>query len=295
MPRTWGQIRSELVKAFPGVDLTLVNGWIIDAYDEILAHREWSGLETTGFVTVAGAYREGSINVTAGSTTVTGTSTVWDVAMTGRKLRALERNEWYTIAIDGPTALTLDRPWEGATETILPYSIYSNTFLLPLTVRTLDRLLNSTADRQMEPIAGADLDLASPNRLGLGTASYYSAGPYELVYTSNPPTAYKRVEIYPAPEYATTFQFFATSAVGTFTGTNTSDSPAAWVSDALILALARSKAYDHVKDRAGEQAAIAAYNRQLQALDAVENSRTGGQRLKMASRFTRHRLYRSFR
>jgi hypothetical protein len=295
MPRTWGQIRAELVKSFPGVDLTLVNGWIIDAYDQILAKRQWSGLETTGFVQVPGAYRTGSINVTAGSTAVTGTSTVWDAGMTGRKIRALERNEWYTIAVSGPTDLTLDRPWEGATETLLPYSIFVNTFLLPVNVRVLNGVVNSTLGAEMQSIDKADLNLASPNRLGLGTPMFYAIGPYEAVFTSVPPPQYKQVEVYPAPDQATTFQFFATSAVAAFTGTNTSDSPAVWVSDALIMAGARVKALHHTKDYTGERFAIEAFDRLMETMDSSENSRIGPQQLRMAGRYTRHRVARNVR
>ena len=94
-------------------------------------------LMTEGFITTVAPYETGTVDVTNGSATVTGNSTVWTSAMVGRKIRIASENAYYRIkAVGSGTSLTLEVPYQGTTKTLAlgtnpAYSIYKDEYKLP--------------------------------------------------------------------------------------------------------------------------------------------------------------------
>jgi hypothetical protein len=78
-------------------------------------------------------YAVGTIAVTNGSATVTGTGTVWTAEFVGRKFRRNGDEIVYQIASrSSDTSITLDRTYQGVTGSSLNYTIYQDRYKLPL-------------------------------------------------------------------------------------------------------------------------------------------------------------------
>lgn len=102
-----------------------------NAVAHIASRWNWPYLWTGSFFTTDDDYSTGTVDVTIGSTAVTGNSTVWTAAMVGRKIRVASQRAYYTIASrTSNTAITLDQPYQGATATAQTYSLYQDEYLL---------------------------------------------------------------------------------------------------------------------------------------------------------------------
>jgi len=102
-----------------------------------------------GTITLTAPYSTGTANATNGSTTVTGTDTVWTASMVGRKIK-IDGTEEYTIATRvGNTEITIDRAYVGATVTDKTYVIYQNEYSLATDVRSIQRIWDITNDRML--------------------------------------------------------------------------------------------------------------------------------------------------
>lgn len=289
MAKTWGQIRFELAKFAPGVDPQLLNGWIRGAYHRILDYRNWKGLEVEGWIESVAAYTDGTVTVTAGSTAVTGASTVWLSQMTGRKFRVDGRNEWYTFTRTGATTGTLDREYEGDSGSALPYKIFQNVYELPEAAKFIQVISNLRTGLPLAIKGRRELDQISAGRLAYGEPSMFSPG--SDTPEASPPVLH-RVELYPIPELAAGYPYTYQSIPASFTGQNTSDSPLAWVSDDAISAFTKASILRHQKDYAGAEEEERQGGLFLTELSMQENERNGPVQIRMQPRFVRHRARR---
>jgi hypothetical protein len=117
----------------PSAGRFLAEDWVREAWLDICApdHR-WSWMYGFDQFLVPAVYQTGTAAVTQNSTTVTGTSTVWDTSMAGRQFRIGTANVIYTIqSVESATSLTLDKPWGNATATAQSYEIYQCYFTAP--------------------------------------------------------------------------------------------------------------------------------------------------------------------
>ena len=80
--------------------------------------REWKAFVTTfdDPIQVIGNYNTGTVDITSGSATVTGTNTVWTSAMVGRKFIVQGDDEVYIVdSFSTTTSITLNRTYNGST------------------------------------------------------------------------------------------------------------------------------------------------------------------------------------
>src|SRR5947209_17726686 len=125
---SWGQMRFLLQTSFPGLSVDLLDECLNTRYARILDFYPWKGLEVETTLNTVVPYTAGTVSVAAGSNAVTGTGTSWNGLMSGMKLRVAGQPEFYTIAIQNGTSLTLDRPYEGATAGAAAYTIFQNEY-----------------------------------------------------------------------------------------------------------------------------------------------------------------------
>lgn len=113
---------------------------------------DWSFFHALGVINLEDAYSTGTIAVTNGSTTVTGTGTTFLSTHVGWKLRG-DRGEEYVIAacVSG-TELTLDAAWVGETESGLTYILYKDTYLLPANFDRMMRMWDQTNNTELNPV-----------------------------------------------------------------------------------------------------------------------------------------------
>jgi hypothetical protein len=137
---TYGQLKIRFVKAYPGVDLELIEGWIGDVYADILHELPWQRQNVTGVLQTLAPYATGTVACTTGSNAIQGAGTAWTPAMSGMQIRMTNPNaipdsegdddggsdftdddivvaspddDIYTFTYVGATSGTLDRPYEG--------------------------------------------------------------------------------------------------------------------------------------------------------------------------------------
>ena len=130
-------------------------------------------LMTESFITTVAPYTTGTVAMTNGSTTVTGTDTVWTSAMVGRKIRFGSDNAYYRIsAVGGTTSLTLEVPYQGTTDTDATYSIYKDEYRLPADLdvyKVMRQIENSVA---MEGVESSAFDIYEPTPQSQGSPSF---------------------------------------------------------------------------------------------------------------------------
>ena len=130
-----------LSKAAPGVDLELIDNWIINRYNErILSSIPWKRSETTSIIQSPASVIAGTVAVNQGSTSITGTGTAWSATQTGLMIRigggpitgALglgasmpAGQEYYQFTYVSATSGTLDRPYEQPTGSLASSQIHA--------------------------------------------------------------------------------------------------------------------------------------------------------------------------
>jgi len=281
---TWGEIQLILSKTWSErggrPDLDFLNVWINSAYADLLNYREWTGLAAQGTIQTKALYQTGTVNVTHGSAAVTGVGTSWSSAFNGYRFRTAPRSESYTFTVVNATSGTLDRPYEGETATELGYRLYQNIYPKPSGAKYIRQILNPLG-RQLARWDRAQIDLTDGARL----------------VTSPEPSAWAMldlnfVEVWPVPEQSIGLTVFYEQEPQMFTGLNTEDSPVAWIPGELVLMKAKAKLLRFLGDYPGAAAEELAADRMLSSVSAVETQREAPVALRMASRFTRHRLQR---
>lgn len=128
-----GQLASDIV-AISNVtsQTTLVNDALNWALQRIYSSFEFPYyLQDKGVITTLANYNTGNIDVTQGSTSVVGHSTVWTSAMVGRKIQVQGQNAFYRItAVGSPTTLTIQAPFQGTTVLAQTYNIFQDEYRL---------------------------------------------------------------------------------------------------------------------------------------------------------------------
>ena len=111
----------------------LARQWIDYRFRNIVERRRWSWLMGSGQFLVPNAISTGTVTVTRGSQTVTGSGTGWDGSEAGRQFRPNATYPIYTIlSVDvGAQTLTLDDVYGGSTQSGIGYSIWQAYFTVP--------------------------------------------------------------------------------------------------------------------------------------------------------------------
>jgi len=117
---TYGQLKFRLTKAFPGVDLDLIEGWINDVYRDILGELPWQRQQVESMLLTVAPYTTGYVALTQGSQAVSLVGGTFTSAMNGRALRTPPRTEFYQFTYISATSGSLDRPYEGPPLSPLP-------------------------------------------------------------------------------------------------------------------------------------------------------------------------------
>jgi hypothetical protein len=212
--------------------------------------------------------------------------------MTGRKFRVDGRKEWYTFTRTAATTGTLDRVYEGDSDSELPYHIFQNVYELPAGCSFIQVLNNIRTGLPLHIKTRRELDDISASRLSYGEPTLFM--PSSDTPEASPPVLH-RVELYPIPQFAAGYPYTYQSIPTDFTGQNTGDSPLPWVSDDAIAAFAKASILRHQKDGTGAQEEERQGMLFLSQISGNENDRVGPVQIRMQSRFTRHRARRWMR
>jgi len=158
----------------------------------ILKRAEWSFMQKSGTLATVDAYNTGTVSVTNGSTSITGSGTTWTSSMTGRKIAIDNSTVEYTFTYVSATSGTLDRNYEGSTDSGLSHIIYQDVYalasdfnkMLVLRDATNNVVMGEWTIEQIEEFYSAAGAAGTPTRYALfGEDS----------------SGYPQVRLYPAP------------------------------------------------------------------------------------------------
>lgn len=121
----------------PSLDIFLAQQFIRDAYRQICDRRPWSGLRAENQIQFNNQKIDGTVAVTNGSPTVTGTSTSFASTDIGRQFKAGVGCPIYTITNVAGQVLTLDQNVGIASGTGLSYVVFDGYVTMPADFKKL--------------------------------------------------------------------------------------------------------------------------------------------------------------
>jgi hypothetical protein len=198
------QMMGEILQWTPDTDPQVVKRMIQDTYRRVVDSRPFYGTLVKGQVTVPNAYTTGTVSVTNGNDSVTGTGTTWTNSMVGEQFRIGFSTPIYTITnVLSPTSLTLDLPWGGQTQASLGYQIFQCFVNFGANVKYMLAVVNQ--------IQGYKLQLNIPQEV-LNTYDTWRTNMGWVTVVANyppSPTGIPQYELYPPPTYQQAFPFLA--------------------------------------------------------------------------------------
>jgi hypothetical protein len=300
---TWGQLRMQLQLSGPGVSLDLLDEFLQKRYEQVLSHIPWSGLEGHLTIQTLAAYQSATdtATFTVGSAAVSGAGTAFVSGQIGRKIYRVGDVEVYTIlTTPATTSMTLDRPYQGngaeAAGTVYAgagFVIMQNVYTLSADFRTAIAILSPITNLPLNRFSKAELDMVAGPRATIGDVAAFAM--YDDSSEASPPVLHQ-VEFYPPPMYGNGFECNYKKAVNAFNGSNTAAAPLPWVSDTVLLAGCRADVYKHLKEFTSAAAYQLDYVTELARMVRLELAeRRAPAKIRMADRFTRHRIARGSR
>jgi hypothetical protein len=177
---TYGQIWNRVLLRCPALGPKLAQDMVTNAFRRLAESHRWSWLVKFGQFVAPSTYNTGTINVTQGSTIVTGTGTTFDPTMIGRQLRIGLVNPIYTIAnVDSATQFELDSPWGGITATNQVYMIYLAFYTPPTDFHQFVTLWDPAFNWQLYlDISQSEINIFDPQRANVGNAYVVSFRDY---------------------------------------------------------------------------------------------------------------------
>jgi hypothetical protein len=303
-PPTWGQLRFNILQSSPGISITLVDEWLNSRYEQVLQATDWTGLhaETTLQTVAAIESDTDTVDLTVGSNAVAGLGTAFTSNMVGRRFYRPGDNPVYTIAACSiPTAITLDRPYEGRANDPpgvvyeqSPYVVMQHVYPLPEDCRAIERLYDATYQYPMEHMTAGELAESGGPVTHLGDPKIYA----EVEDTPEVigQTTLHQVQLSPAPRYARGHVLEYLRDPFLFNGLNLRQSPLPFVSTAALMYGVRADIALYQGKIQLASAYESKFKTELTALLQVEHSqRRTPATIRMAPRFTRHRMERAVR
>jgi len=202
---TFAQMAGEIQRWNPEVDNLLARRWLNNVYRRIVDSRNWYGMLLRGQLTVPAIYTTGTVAVTVGYNTVTGTGTAWDASFIGRQFRSgYTQSPIATITnVADATHLTLEAVWGGTSYTSTGYQIFQSIVNFGAKVKLLTQMINLRQNRPMEVnVPQAYLDARDPWRSRIGWAEVAACYPASV-------DGITQWELWPIPVSQQTFPYRA--------------------------------------------------------------------------------------
>lgn len=154
-------------------DVILVGQWVNERWKELANTNTLRCLRRTGELVTAAPESTGTVAVTNGSATVTGTSTTWTAALNGQYFR--QKTNWQEVAsVTSATTLELKVPFTEETATGAGYNIVQRRYRLEPKIRKLAPVFGHMRLRRPLQVSSREgLDAAIPSRFSINRAPQY--------------------------------------------------------------------------------------------------------------------------
>jgi hypothetical protein len=128
--------RSALGAVGSDANFLLACGWVSERYANIVSRVRFKHLRRVGEFIAPGIYSTGTVSITSGTNTLTGSSSVWTPALEGRHFRGA--NAWYRIAgVPSATDIRLESTFTETTLSAASYVIAARHIALDPKARWL--------------------------------------------------------------------------------------------------------------------------------------------------------------
>lgn len=287
---TYGGLKFQLTKAYPGVDLDLIEGWIDQVYTEILGELPWTRQNVTAVLQTIAPYSTGTVTLAAGSNAIALSGGTFTPAMTGMAFSVAGEDDIYAFTYAGANAGAVDRPYEGALAFApgAAFTIFQHVYAMPPDCRMLeDTAFANFSYGPLARMARSQLNQSCPAQgtLGLPFAwtSYMDDG-------STPPRM--QVQLYPAPRTVIGIPFTYVSDPGALTGSATSLILQVWMQPAALVQGVTALIQAHLKDLPGAQFAALLAKSALKTMRGAEAQGMAPAQMQLDPYWTRYRAKR---
>lgn len=144
---------------------TRLKRWLNMSQQDIASRRDWRFLEERATVQTSTQYTTGTVTVTNGSATVTGSGTVWTSALHLRSFIQFQAsNDWYEItAVAGNTSMTISPVFGGTTASAQTYTITKVFYSLGTDVHKLIDVRQFSTPQKLTNLGNWTMDLYRPD------------------------------------------------------------------------------------------------------------------------------------
>jgi hypothetical protein len=291
---TFGSFRARCSKLPIGssVDLDLLDGFINSRIEAYCRAFPWSRLEQQSQLQLAAEYTTGTVTISAGSTSGTGSGTTFTTAMTGRSIRFANRLDYYQFTYVSATSFTIDRALEGTTNlSAAGYRIWKHIYELPSNLESLKSMRNLTLGIDLNEVSREDLDQADAARI-------QSGNPYVYAPAEDSSSGLPQIEVYPGPTVGEgmPMRWRATAPLFDLTNDNVDQNEFPnWISIPCIFAGVKADLYGLIGDNQSALREEAVYEKLLKYAMAEDARRQPAGRMQIADRYTAHRAGRASR
>ncbi len=183
-------IKQNIQLDVPDIDIITIGIRVNKRYQQLLKFWQWSFLKGQRVLGTVAPYGTGTVDVTNGSTTVTGTGTTFTSAMAGRQLRVGNADAYYEIsAFVSTTEITLKSSYAGVTASGQTFSLFQNVYSLASDVKELYTINYNFRLREKD---AEYLDRWDAARKSTGPPEWY-------VYRGKDSSGNQQIELYPVP------------------------------------------------------------------------------------------------
>lgn len=148
---------------------------------DFLTLLSWDFLQKDGLVTTVAEYITGTVTVTNGSASVTGSGTTFTSGMVGRRILPSGSNKSYKITGYGSaTSLTIESAYEGTTVSGVNYSIAKDRIDLPRWIddpKRIYRIVDRDNNKVLTQLSRQDMERAYGAKGNVQDPNFYSPAP----------------------------------------------------------------------------------------------------------------------
>lgn len=205
---TFLEITRSLRLYVPQLPIPLAEQFIRDRYRRILERKDWSALRREAEFQLNDEKTTGTVAVTRGSTTVTGTSTTFAASDVGRQFKTGTDAPVYTItAVASTTSMTLDRAYGGTTATGATFRIFDGYVTAPTDFLRFLTITNpETGYRLPHWVTAEEINAMDPQRTSFGEP-YIVADRLYNIATAGDSNPMPQFEIWPYTSTALTLYY----------------------------------------------------------------------------------------
>jgi len=186
------EIAINIHRYVPELDLAVIKEVLKRRYQTLLSFWPWAVLKGVSYVYTKGTYSTGTVSVSSGSTSVTGSGTTWTSSHEGMFIRFGDERYYYTISsVGGNTSLTISPAYQGVSDLSgSSYTIFQHIYSLPSDVAEVESVVH---DVELGKSSRSAMDRFDPQLITTGP-------PWLWAPVGEDSSQCQRIRLFPIPD-----------------------------------------------------------------------------------------------